>query len=301
MRALRLCVLVISSGLCLSAQDRGIVTLSPPPGDAGNNRVRTLQSRPEPEKSQNNPVVISRISFSSALNVDSNEQDQIASLVEQQHCTADALQSCIGERIRDAFQQHGYFKAVVQPPQVTFSRVDQSEAEAVAVVSPGVRYRLGQVAWTGKYLFSEDTLNGLLAIHTGDIFDISKARETLERLRKFYSERGYINFSAVPDTEINEASQTVSLTIDIDPGRQFRLREIEIRRSDTNGSRQITKALDASGVKLGMPYNSEALQDFFDNHADLLGPGASVDQCRTDDRQPTRFGGSADLLQAEFC
>jgi outer membrane protein assembly factor BamA len=179
------------------------------------------------------------------------------------------------ERIRDAFQQHGYFKVVVQPPQISFSRVDQSEAEASAVVNPGVQYRLDQISWSGKYIFPQDKLNALLALRSGEIFDIGKARETLEQLRKFYLERGYLNFSAVPDTQVNDASRTISVAIDIDPGRQFRLTEIEIHGyPDTD--RQMMQALNASGVKLGMPYNAKALQDFFDNHADLLPPGASV-------------------------
>lgn len=276
MTALRLCILLISSGLCLLAQDTGITTLSAPPVDDNNNPTTNPAYSVERGTTPSPPILISRLSFFSAPGVSSTELNQIASIVERQQCPAEGFQNCVAERIRDAFQQFGYFKAVVQPPQVTFSRVDQSEAEAVAVVNPGLQYRLGQIEWTGKYAFPG--LNNLLEIHAGDIFNISKARATLEQLRNFYAERGYINVSAVPDTQVNETSQTVNLTIDIDPGKQFRLRAIEVHGyPDTERPRQIMKLLDASGVKVGMPYNAKALQDFFENHAEILGSGASLD------------------------
>ena len=233
--------------------------------------IRVAQT-PSSHFEENSPVLISRISLS-ASGVDSSEQDQIASLIENRNCPANELQACIAERIRDAFQQHGYFKVVVQPPRMTFSRVDHSEVEVGAVANPGAQYRLDKISWSGQYIFPEEKLNALLALHSGQIFDISKAREMLEQLRKFYSERGYINVSAVPDTQVNDASRTISMTIDIDPGREFRLREIEIHDCPT----QIMTALNASGVKLNMPYNPKTLEDFFGNHTDLLPPGASVE------------------------
>ncbi len=268
MRALRLCIVLCSllpASLAL-AQDASIVDLQ-----------STSDSTAKPEQHKDRPsVLISRVSFSSTPGVDSVEQDQIASLVEDRNCPANDLQVCAAERIRDAFQQHGYFKVVVQPPQISFSRVDQSEVEVSAVANPGVPYRLDQISWNGEYIFPQDKLNALQAIHSGEIFDTNKVRKTLEQLRKFYSERGYINFSAVPDTQVNDASRTISVTIDIDPGRQFRLRAIEIH-DYPDADRRIMKALNASGVTLGLPYNAAALEDFFDKHADLLPPGASVE------------------------
>jgi outer membrane protein assembly factor BamA len=163
---------------------------------------------------------------------------------------------------------------VVQPPQVSFSRVDQSEVEESAVVSPGVRYRLSQVLWSGKYIFPEDTLSGLVALHGGDVFDTSKVSETLEKLRTFYSARGYINLTAVPNTEVSDSAQTVSLTIDIDAGRQFRLSAIELH-GYVDDDQLIMKALNAYGVIPGKPYDGSALEKFFQQHTDLLGPSVS--------------------------
>jgi hypothetical protein len=114
MRALRLCVVLWSlfPALSLRAQDKSSTN---------------VHGTPRPELNEGSPVRIARLSFSSAPGVDSSEQDQIASLVENQNCPANELQSCVAGLIRDAFYQHGYMEAEVQLPRMSFSRVDQSE------------------------------------------------------------------------------------------------------------------------------------------------------------------------------
>ena len=67
----------------------------------------------------------------------------------------------------------------------------------------------------------------LFPIKDGEVFDISLMRKGLENIRKAFGEIGYINFSAVPDTTIDEAKKLINITVDIDEGAQFYVRRIE--------------------------------------------------------------------------
>lgn len=87
----------------------------------------------------------------------------------------------------------------------------------------GEQYRLKEISFKDERAFSEEELRRQFQIVDGDIFDVEKIRQGLDKMRKLYANCGYINFSPVPDTAAGDQAATVSLTIDIDEGMQFRI------------------------------------------------------------------------------
>ena len=72
-------------------------------------------------------------------------------------------------------------------------------------VEEGERYRLKQITFTGnKTITNTAVLRRQFRMKDGDIFNTDMVRKGLEDLRKVYGALGYINFTAVPDTKIDE-------------------------------------------------------------------------------------------------
>src|SRR5205085_8912106 len=66
-------------------------------------------------------------------------------------------------------------------------------------------------------------------------------------------ELGYINFTPVPDTKINEEKKMVNLVIDLDEGKQYSVRRIEFVGNTTTRDKVIRREL---ALEEGNIYNS---------------------------------------------
>ncbi len=88
----------------------------------------------------------------------------------------------------------------------------------------------------------------------GDIFNADMVRKGLEDLRKVYGALGYINFTAVPDTTVDEEHKLITLKIDIEEGKQFYVRRIEFRGNTTTRDKVIRREL---AIEEGNLYNSQ--------------------------------------------
>lgn len=170
------------------------------------------------------------------------------------------------ERVRDAMQQKGYFKAVVQEPKTNIRDTSGikwympfkiSHGKVVDITLPiaeGDKYRLGSIKFTGsKVVKNEAALRKLFPIKDGDVFDISLMRKGLENIRKAFGEIGYINFSAVPNTTIDEQKKLINIEVDIDEGSQFYVRRIEFTGNTTTRDKVIRRELV---LEEGNVYNS---------------------------------------------
>ncbi len=181
----------------------------------------------------------------------------------------DDLSATLREVTRDSFQQRGYFKAQVDHFDLRVVEINSQHevVDLVAEVTPGARYRLGKISFEDVAVFPVDRLRHQFAIADGDIFDISKMRTGLEDLRRLYGDHGYINFSAVPNTTIDETNHTIAISIDIDTGHVYRTGKLII---DGDEWRPGTKAkLTRDWQKYqGRPFSPMVLRDFLrEEHA----------------------------------
>src|SRR5205085_4955366 len=68
-----------------------------------------------------------------------------------------------------------------------------------------------------------------------------------------YGEIGYINFTAVPDTQIDDEKKLLTLNVDVDEGNPFFVRRIEFQGNTTTRDRVIRRELL---VQEGQTFNS---------------------------------------------
>jgi outer membrane protein assembly factor BamA len=236
--------------------------------------------------------VVREVSFVSLGLSSFAEQNQVAaSLVGL--CYAENQQD-IEERIRRGFQHFGFFK--VRTLAIKIEAPDSANPPTVSLVArvdEGERYRLKAIRFTdNKALANPTALRELFPITDGEIFDRESVSKGLDNLRDVYANFGYINFSAVPETKIDEEIRLISLNIDVDEGKQFFIKSFTI-----NGVDQRTEAalneLWPEMLQPGKIYNARLIKFFFDQAQELL-PGASPEKNLTIQQNPDNA--SVDIL-----
>ena len=166
------------------------------------------------------------------------------------------------ERVRDAYQQRGYFKALVQDPKTQvrdtppgfpwlFRKGGGKAMDIFIPVEENALYRLAGIHFRGnKALTNNAALRKLFPMKDGELFNTEMVRKGLKNLRDAYGEFGYINFTAVPDTKIDEDKHLITLDIDLDEGKPFSVRRIEFQGNTTTRDKVIRRelALEEGGV-----------------------------------------------------
>jgi outer membrane protein insertion porin family len=172
------------------------------------------------------------------------------------------------ERVRDALQHEGYFKAVVEDPKINLRTINggfhipliqKRPAKVMDINIPleeGYKYKLKTITFRNASGFlPEARLRTLFPIKDGDTFDTHLLGKGIENMRKAYGAFGYVNFAEVPSFDIDDEKKLITVTIDIDPGKPYYVRRIEFQGNTTTRDRVIRRELL---VQEGQIFNSQA-------------------------------------------
>ena len=161
------------------------------------------------------------------------------------------------ERVRDAYQQKGYFTAKVLDQSVNlrdtppghilliFKTKPGKAADIKLPVEEGHQFRLHKINYVGVKLFRtpEVLSKQLFKMDNGDIFSTSKLRDGIKNLTKLYGDFGYIDFVPEPAVDIVAGTDTVDLTLTADEGKQFFVRRIDFTGNTTTRDKVIRREL----------------------------------------------------------
>src|SRR5271170_6932691 len=171
------------------------------------------------------------------------------------------------ERVRNEYQNRGYFKANVAQPKTEIYDTGHAGAhvpllqggpgkavDITMVIEEGDRYTLGGITFkNNKAVQNVKALRAIFPIKDGDVFSKEKVAKGLENLRKAYGELGYINFTSIPDTRFDDEKKLIYLDIDVDEGKQFYVRRIEFQGNTTTRDKVIRREI---ALEEGNIYNS---------------------------------------------
>lgn len=211
-----------------------------------------------------------------------------ASVEEEQHISESLAGFCfrsdkraeLADRIRDAFQRLGFFNATVADMEVKDldRRVDPPSVSVTARIQEGDRYRLKEIKLAGNKSISDTAaLRRFIPMKEGDWFNIEEARQGIKALKDVYGEFGFINFTPVPDLQLDKEQKFIVLTIDIDEGAQYRIESVTIRGADEERKAALQSAWPQD-LQPGRVYNFKAVELFFKTTTDLLPADASPDR-----------------------
>ena len=120
-------------------------------------------------------------------------------------------------------QDNGYFKAAVKPSVEQLPDKRGTHQFVVTFdIDAGPQYRIGQIGFRNNRVFSAEELRSMFELASGDIFSPAKVRQGLDHMHSAYVERRYLNFTSVPDANIDDERHVISVVIDCDEGKQVR-------------------------------------------------------------------------------
>ncbi len=170
------------------------------------------------------------------------------------------------ERVRQAYQDRGYFRASVGDPQTnlrsetglslfTFRPKKGKRIDITMPIEEGGRYRLTGITFSGnKAVTNVKALRAQFAIKDGEWFNRTAFAKGLQNLQKAYGTLGYINFVGTPIPNIDDVKKTVSFNIQIDEGKPFYVSRIEFQGNTVTRDFVIRREL---ALQEGQIYNSK--------------------------------------------
>src|SRR3979411_698835 len=148
-------------------------------------------------------------------------------------------------RLRGLYQDNGSFKVVVKDP--VLENIDppgfrmgvpiagRSHGKAVNITIPieeGERYKMGTLkivsADPDKALsLKVDALRSIFPLKESDIFSAAKIRKAMQDYTKAYGQYGFIDFTAEPQFDIDDAAKRIDITLRFNEEKQYYVRRID--------------------------------------------------------------------------
>src|SRR5215475_12927245 len=127
----------------------------------------------------------------------------------------------------------------------------KTHGKAVNITIPieeGERYRMGTLkivsADPDKSLsLKVDALKAIFPLKTGYIFSTAKVRKALEDYGKAYGQFGFIDFTAEPETDIDEQKKEINLVLKFNEEKQYYVRRIDFAGNTTTRDKVIRREL----------------------------------------------------------
>ncbi len=165
--------------------------------------------------------------------------------------------------IRGLYQDNGFFRVVVAPNGPILQNVDVQHSgmsvpgvrpktgKAVNITIPieeGEQYRMG----TLKIVSSDpdkalslkvEPLKSLFPLKEGDILNVDKLRKAIKNYGDAYGQYGFIDFTAEPDFDIDDAAKKINLTLRFDEQKQYYVRRINFSGNTTTRDKVIRREL----------------------------------------------------------
>lgn len=131
------------------------------------------------------------------------------------------------ETLRSFYQDKGYLNFEIESTQVTISP-DKEDIFVTVNIEEGEQYTVSDFAVKGRLIVPEEELVELVTIAPGEVYsqrDVSESRNAIEA-RLGDDGYAFANVNAIPT--LDEANNTVSLDLVVDPGRRVYVRRINI-------------------------------------------------------------------------
>ena len=130
----------------------------------------------------------------------------------------------------------------------TVTRVDRKSVDLNIRVSPGKRYYFRDINWVGNFIHDDKTLDQILAIDKGDIYNLELVDKKLNfnpngpDISSLYMDNGYLFFSVTP-VEIKIDGDSVDLEMRIYEGAQATIRKVYVTGNDRTNDHVIMREI----------------------------------------------------------
>ena len=145
-----------------------------------------------------------------------------------------------------AFNEEGYRDARLIRDSVYY--VDEKHVNIDLYFDEGDRYYFRDLTWTGNSVYPTETLNRLLSINKGDVYDVVTMEKKLYGggkqgdmdVTKAYRDNGYLFFSVTP-VETNIQNDSVDVEFRVTEGKQATFNNIIINGNDLTNEKVVRR------------------------------------------------------------
>ncbi len=136
-------------------------------------------------------------------------------------------------RIIQKYNEMGYRDARITHDSV--ARYDDKSVDVFLTVDEGKKYYISDISWVGNTVYPTETLNSLLGIYPGDVYNqkrlTKRTTEDEDAVSNLYLDNGYLFFQLVPIEE-NVKGDSIALQMRVFEGPQARINRVIINGND---------------------------------------------------------------------
>ena len=242
-------------------------------------RPALAQNLPSSQDHSHPSIRVRNIIFQNTIRLSPQKQNEVAEELRnlaappsRPDLDAKGLAEDAEELLLEAYQDEGYFKPSVSARAIKVPTSPSAIDLELVAKDEGQQYWLRDLHWKGMTVFTEDQLLDATPIHPGEILDRSKIAAGLDAVKNLYGSKGYVNFNPVPNLEIDEANAKISLTIDVDEGRQFRMGNLIVQGLDPVKTVRVAHTWP---LRTGDIFRESAVNEFFLHIWEIADPIAS--------------------------
>jgi surface antigen-like variable number repeat protein len=108
-----------------------------------------------------------------------------------------------------------------------------------------------------RWFFPPEELRKLIPLQAGDLFSAQKIRDGLKAMDDLYGDRGTIDFTGIPFTDVDDFTHQISIGMEWNQRKQFRIGTI-----DVSGLDPTLASLWESEVKPGDVFHKKIMEKF---------------------------------------
>jgi outer membrane protein insertion porin family len=167
--------------------------------------------------------------------------------------TEDRFREVLNLAIRPLYEMRGRVR--VSFPEIrTEPAKDVQGVNVTVTVDEGQSYELGKVAIEGPSPLAPDVLLKAGDFKTGDVANVDRVSQGLERIRLAMRHAGYLEAKVTTDRRIDNDKKAVDVAVHIDAGPRFTMGKLNIVGLDLNGEFEIKRIWT---MKEGAPFNAD--------------------------------------------
>ena len=167
--------------------------------------------------------------------------------------TEDSFRQTLNSVIRPLYEKQGYLR-VTFPDLRTKPAEDVQGLHVFVSVDEGVTYETGKVTIDGPTPIAPDVLIKAGEFKAGELADMSRVNEGVERVRKTVRREGYMEVRVTAERHLDHQKKLVNVTLRVEAGPQFTMGKLNIVGLDLNSEPEIRRIWI---LKQGKPFNPE--------------------------------------------
>jgi outer membrane protein insertion porin family len=177
------------------------------------------------------PITVGAVTFTGVGSGNSADIEPIALAATGQDYSSLATAATLSQAIKNVYHNKGYLEETT----ASFSPKEpavQSEKVVIPIsmeISEGPQFRLGTITLAGDVLMSKDDFQKRSLLHTGDIAQEDKLRNTLYMVATPYRAKGYLRANIAADATRHQGPPaTVDYAINVRPGDVFHMGKLTL-------------------------------------------------------------------------